>query len=81
MLLPKSVVCTYNVLSLSLQGFVWSKYHFWPFFGPDIIAEMGVVIYRYLKRSSDYIDSKYIWFMGLTPLVQVFLLKYYFWHF
>ena len=24
-------------------------------------TEMGVVIYMYLKHSSDYIDSKYIW--------------------
>ena len=47
----------YHVLSLLLQGFVWSKYHFWP----DIKTEMGVVIYMYLKHSPDYINSKYIW--------------------
>ena len=49
--------------------------------GPDIITEMGVVIYRYLKHSPDYINSNLYRFMGLTPLVQVFLLKYLFWHF
>ena len=41
----------------------------------------------YLKYSPDFIDFKYIYiyiyiyiygFMGLTPKVQVFLLKYYF---
>ena len=30
-------------------------------FGPDTKTEVGVVIYRYLKHSPDYIDSKYIW--------------------
>ena len=34
---------------------------------PDMNTEMGVVIYMYLKHSPDYIDSKYIWFHGLTP--------------
>ena len=35
-------------------------YHFWPFFGPDMKTEMGVVICMYLKHSPDYIDSKYM---------------------
>ena len=29
---------------------------------------MGVVIYRYLKHSPDYIDSKYIWVHGFSSL-------------
>ena len=61
-------MCAYNVLNLSLKGFVWSKYHYWPFFGRDIIIEMGVVIYMYLKHSPDYIDSKYIWVHGSNSL-------------
>ena len=71
MLLPKSSCVCYHVLSLSLQGSVRPKYHFWHFFWPDMKTEMGVVIYMYLKHSPDYIDSKYIW-------VQVFFLKYHF---
>ena len=59
-----SVVCAYDVLSPSLKGFVWSKYLFWP----NIITEMGVVIYRYLKNFPDYIDSKYIWVHGSNSL-------------
>ena len=43
------------------------------FFLPDI-KKMAVVIYLYLKDSLEYIDSKYIW-------VQVFFIKYHFWHF
>ena len=30
--------------------------------------EMGVVIYIYLKHSSDYIDSKYMWVHGSNSL-------------
>ena len=29
---------------------------------------MGVVIYRYLKHSTDYIDSKYMWVHGSNSL-------------
>ena len=58
----------YHILSLLLQGLVWPKYHFWPFFGPDIKTEVAVVIYMYLKHSPDYIDSKYIWVYGFNSL-------------
>ena len=48
--------------SRKLQGFIWPKYHFWPFFfGPDMKTEMGVVIFMCLKHFPDYIDSNYIW--------------------
>ena len=75
------VLYAYHVLSLLLQEFVWSKYHFWPLFGPDIKNRMGVVIYMYLKHSPDYIDSKYIWVHGSNSLGSSVLLKYHFWHF
>ena len=48
MLLPKSSSVCYHVLSLLLQGFVWSKCHFWPLFGLFFSAdkkEVGVVTY------------------------------------
>ena len=61
MLLRKSICVCIPCLSLSLQGFVWPKYHFWLFFGPDMNIQMGVVIYMYLKHSPDHIDSKYIY--------------------
>ena len=47
---------------------------FGSFCGPHMDTEMGVVIYMYLKRSPDYIDSKCKWVYGLSPWVQVFLL-------
>ena len=72
------VVYAYHVLSVSLQGFVWSKYCFWPFLGPDIITEMGVVIYVYLNIPQIILIPNIYGFMGLTPLVQLFLLKYHF---
>ena len=37
---------------------------FWPYFGPDLKTEIGVVIYMYLKHSPEYTDSKYIWVHG-----------------
>ena len=37
-------------------------------FGPDMNTKMGVVIYMYLKHSSDYIDPKYIWVHGSNSL-------------
>ena len=58
------VVYAYHVLSLLLQGFVWSKCHFLPFFGRDIKTEVGVVIYIYLKYFPDHIDFKYRWVHG-----------------
>ena len=30
-------------------------------------TEMGVAIYMHLKHPPDYVDSKYIGFMGLIP--------------
>ena len=61
MILPKSS-CVYtpyikSVTSRVCLGIV-------PFlvsFGLDMKIKVGVVIYMYLKHSSDYIDSKYIW--------------------
>ena len=61
------VVYAYHVLSLLLLGFVWSKYHFRPFFGPDIKIEMGVVIYMYLKIPQIMLFPNIYGFMGLTP--------------
>ena len=62
------IAYAYHVLSLLLQGFVWSKYLFWPFLGPDMETEMGVVIYMHLKNRPDYIDSKYILVHGSNCL-------------
>ena len=56
MLPPKPSVYAYHVLSLSLQRFVWPN-TILAFFGPDMKAEMDVIIYMYLKYSPDYIDS------------------------
>ena len=67
MLIRKSIVYAYHVLSLSLQGFVWPKYHSCLFLGPNMNIEIGVIIYMYLKHSPDSIDSKYIWVHCLTP--------------
>ena len=66
------------VLSLSLQGFVWPEYHFWLFFGAHMKTEMDVVIFMYLKHSPDNMIPIIYQFMGLTTLVQAFLLKYHF---
>ena len=60
-------VYAYHVLSLSLQGFVQPKYHFWVYFGPYMNTERGVVISMYLKHPPDFIDSKYVWVHGLIP--------------
>ena len=40
------------------------------FFGPGMKTEMGVIImiYMYLKHSTDYIDSKYMWVHGCNSL-------------
>ena len=78
---PKVKLCMHTIIKPVAPTVRLVKVPFWAFFGPDIKTEMGVVIYMYLKHSPDYIDSKYIWFHGLTPKVQVFLLKYHFWHF
>ena len=37
-----------------------TTYYILTCFRPGINTEMGVVIYMYLKHSSDYIDSKYV---------------------
>ena len=47
-------------------------------FRPNIKTVMGVVLYMYLKRSTDYIDSKYIWVHGSNSLGFFLLLKYHF---
>ena len=54
------VVYVYHVFILSLQGFVWPKYCFWPFLGMTVEKEMGVIIYMYLTHSPDYIDFRYM---------------------
>ena len=51
-----------------LQGFVWSKHHFMASFYPDIKTVKGVVLCMYLKCSTDYINSKYIWVHGSNSL-------------
>ena len=68
MLLLKSGCVYIQILSVSFQGIVWPKYHFWPFFGTDIKIEISVVIYMHLNHSPDYVDSKYIWFHGINSL-------------
>ena len=71
----------YHVLSLFLQGFVSLKYHYWPFYGPDIKTELGVVIYKYLNIPQIILIPNAQGFMSQTPLVLVFGLKYHFGHF
>ena len=41
-----------------------TKVPFVTIFGPDMNTKMSAVIYMYLKYSSDYTDSKYIWVYG-----------------
>ena len=61
MLLPKSS-CAYLPYIKSVTPWVHlAKVPFLASFGPDTKTEVGVAIYMYLKHSSDYIDSKYIW--------------------
>ena len=43
--------------------------------------KMGVVIYMYLKHSTDHIDSKYIWVHGSNSLVSSVFAEYHFGHF
>ena len=62
---------------LLLQGFIWPKYRFWPFW-PKMNIERGVVIYMFLKHSPDDSASKYIGFVGLTPEVPVLFQRYHF---
>ena len=69
------------VISLSLQGVDGQSTIFGLFGGPDIKTEMGVVIFMYLNIPQIILIPIIYGFMGLTPLVQVYLLKYHFWHF
>ena len=53
---------------LSLQVFLWPKYHFWYFFWPDLNTARDMAICMYLKHSPDCPDSKYIKSIGLNSL-------------
>ena len=68
MLLPKSSCVYIPYIKSVTQRFCLAKVTFLASFGPDMKTEVGVVIQMYLKQSSDYIDSKYIYgFIYLTP--------------
>ena len=60
MLLSKSscvcIPCFKSVAQMAL-----AKALFLAFLRPDMNIEMSAVIYLYLKHSTNYIDSKYIW--------------------
>ena len=51
---------------------------------PSVVAKViseSASLKGYLKHSTDYIDSKYIWVHGSNSLGGFLLLKYHFWHF
>ena len=48
---------------------------FLAYFKMDIKTVMGVFLQMYLKHSTDYIDSKYIWVHGSNSLGFLLLLK------
>ena len=50
------------------------KIPFLAFFLPKVKTVLGVVVFIYLKHSTDYIDSKYIWVHGSNSL-GVFVAK------
>ena len=81
MLLTKSICVCIPCFKSVTPRICMAEVPFLAFWGPDMNIEMGVFIYIYFKHSPDYINSKYIWFHGLTPKVQAFLLIYHFWHF
>ena len=62
------VVYAYHVLNLSLQGCVWSKYHFWTLFLAWHENRNGCGHIMCLKHSPEYIDFKYIWVHGSISL-------------
>ena len=68
MSLPKSsCICIPYIKSVAPKVCL-AKVPFLAFFGPNMKTEMDVVIYMYLKHSSDHIDSKYIWVHGSNSL-------------
>ena len=67
MLLSKSSCVCMQCFKSVAPMICLDKVLFVAFFWHGVNTEMGVVIYMYLKHSPDYINSKYIWFMGLTP--------------
>ena len=68
MLLPKSIcVCKPCFMSVPSRVFM-AKVPFLAFFFSRHEHRNGCGhIYMYLELFPDYIDSKYIWFHGLTP--------------
>ena len=67
MLLSKSICVCKPCFKSVTSRVCLAQVPFLAFFWPDMNTEIGVVIYIYLKHYPDYIDSKYIWFHGLTP--------------
>ena len=67
MLLTKSNCVCIRCIKSVVPRVCLVKVPFLAFFWPDI-TEISVVIYRYLKHSPDYIDSKYIWVHGSNSL-------------
>ena len=64
MLLPNSSCACIACFNSAAPRVCLTKVPFLASFGPDMNAEMGVVIYIYFKHSSDYIDSKYVFVHG-----------------
>ena len=58
-----------------------AKVPFVAIFWPNMNTKMGVVIYMYLKHSSDYIDSKYIWVHESNSIGSSVFAEISFWHF
>ena len=57
MLLPKSSCVCIQCFKSVAPKICMAEVPFLAMFGPDVNTEMGVVIYIYLKHSSDYIGS------------------------
>ena len=66
MLPPKSICICIPCIKFVAPRVCLAKVQFLVFWGPDMKTEMGVIImiYMYLKHSTDYIDSKYMWVHG-----------------
>ena len=80
MLLPKSSCVYMPHIKSVVPRVCLAKVPFLDSFGPDTERKVGVVIYMYLKHSSDYIDSKYIWVHWFNSLGSNVSAEIPFWH-
>ena len=72
-----SCICILYIKSCSFKG-LSGRSTIFGFFSACHKTVKGVVLYMYLKHSTVYIDSRYIWVHGSTPKGFFWLLKYHF---